>query len=85
MKNDKLRYEDNGERYKPYRKWNYTRNTGYDYDNYGLMQYIISKRIITTDNPITKFIINIYEESIKMVLHYIDELRNFKNVHWKNR
>lgn len=75
----------NGERYKKYKLWEYTKQTPYDYENNGLMKHIISKPIANTDNPVLKIILKYYESSVIFVLKYIDILKHFKDVHWKNR
>ena len=75
----------NGERYVNYKLWENTKQTPYNYEHEGLVKRIVSKPIANTDNPVLKIILQFYESSIVFVLKYIDILKNFKNVHWKNR
>ena len=75
----------NGERYINYKKWSKTANLNYDYESNGILTNIMSKRIIDTTNPILQFILRIVEKSLVFVLKYVDELKNFKNFHYKNR
>lgn len=75
----------NGERYINYKKWSKTANLNYDYESNGILTNIMSKRIIDTTNPILQFILGIVEKSLVFVLKYVDELKNFKNFHYKNR
>ena len=75
----------NGERYINYKKWSKTANLKYDYESNGILTNIMSKRIIDTTNPILQFILGIVEKSLVFVLKYVDELKNFKNFHYKNR
>lgn len=85
MANEYLNTTNPGQRYGKYRKWESLKNAPYDYDNEGLNKYILSKSIVNSSNPITQYMLNAYEILIKFVLKYTDELKNFKNVHWKNR
>ena len=80
-----MEYRDNGTRYKDYRLWEDKKYSPYDYENNGLLQHIISRKIVSTTNPVLKFMLNYYEESIVFVLKYIDRLKHFKNYHRSNR
>ena len=75
----------NGERFKLYKLWNETKQTPYDYENNGLVKKIVSKPIADTDNPVLKSVLKYYESSIIFLLKYIDILKHFKDIHWKNR
>lgn len=83
--NEKLKIDDQGTFLDEYSAWDEAKNLPYDYKKEGLVQHIMSPAIINAKNPITKYIINVYESSIIFVFKYIDELKNFKNIHWKNR
>lgn len=80
-----MQYRENGTRYKNYYMWEDRKNTSYDYKKHGLIQHILSNKIVNTENTILKFILNYYEKSIFFMLNYVDRLKNFKNYHWKNR
>lgn len=75
----------NGQRYINYKLWGVTKQTPYDYEREGLVKRIVSKPIALSQNPVLKIVLQIYEFSVVFVLKYIDILKNFKNVHWKNR
>ncbi len=75
----------NGIRYKQYKKWEDIKYKPYDYENDGLVKRIVSKPIAQTDNPILKIVLRFYESSIVFLLKYIDILKHFKDIHWKNR
>ena len=75
----------NGTRFKYYKLWESTKQTPYDYENKGLVKRIVSKPIANTDNPVLQIVLKFYESSIVFVLKYIDILKHFKDVHWKNR
>lgn len=77
--------EPNGIRYKDYKLWETTKQTPYDYERKGLVKRIVSKPIANTDNPVLKIVLQFYESTIVFLLKYIDILKHFKDVHWKNR
>lgn len=82
---NKLITERPGARFDIYRKWDELQNAPYDYVNDGLNQHILTNKLMNITNPITQFMLDVYESTIVFVLRYVDELKNFKNVHWKNR
>lgn len=75
----------NGKRFEPYKEWERILSPEYDYTRKGLVKRIISKPIAKTKNPILKIVLQFYESSIVYMLKSIDILKNFKNVHSKNR
>lgn len=85
MANEYLNTEAPGSRYSNYKNWETLKNAPYDYESKGLNKYILSKSLVESTNPITQYILAAYEAGIVFVLKYVDELKNFKNVHWKNR
>lgn len=78
-------YRPNGTRYEEYKLWENTKQTPYDYKGQGLVKRIVSKPIANTDNPILQSVLKFYESSIVFLLKYVDILKHFKDVHWKNR
>ena len=80
-----LIYNENGSRYKDNKLWEDKKYSPYDYERNGLLQHILSNRVVNSNNEFLKFILRYYEKSIIFVLKYIDQLKNFKNYHWKNR
>ena len=79
-----IRYP-NGTRYRYDYKWEKRKNLPYQYDTEGLLNKIISRRIVDTDNEVLKLVLNFYERSLVFMMKYVDELKHFKNPHWKNR
>lgn len=75
----------NGTKYKRYRYWNKTLNEVYDYENNGLLKHLMSRKIVESDNKILQIILSFFEKSMIFLMRYIDELKNFKNIHYKNR
>ena len=75
----------NGTRYINYKLWNKTKNEPYDYENKGLLKRLMSRVIVESENQVTQTILNYYEKSLIFLMKYVDELKNFKNYHWKNR
>lgn len=78
----------NGTRYNDYKKDYYKNKTGdkrYDYVQHGILQNIMSRKIIETKNEVLQNILDYFERSIIFLLKYTDELKNFKNIHYKNR
>lgn len=75
----------NGKRYEYIRFHNELLNQPYDYYNNGLLRHLMSPRITSTNNPITKFIVGVFEKEIVTLLKLVDVLANFKNPHFKNR
>jgi hypothetical protein len=75
----------NGTRYINYDKWEKKENMPYDYAKNGLLSRIMSPVILNTTNNLLKLVLNYVESSLVFVMKYTDILKNFKNVHWRNR
>ena len=80
-----MEYRENGSRYNRYYLWDNVKNQEYDYKNKGLIQYIMSSKIVNSENHILRTILSYFEQSIIFLLKYVDRLKHFKNYHWKNR
>lgn len=65
--------------------WEDRKYKPYDYAKNGLLQHLLSNKIVYSKNAVLKAVLQYYEKSIVFVLKYIDELKNFKNYHAKNR
>ena len=74
-----------GTRYKNYKVYEAKLHQPYDYEKYGLMNKILSNKIIKTNNKTLKVILSFYEKSFVFVMKYIDRLKHFKNYNWVNR
>jgi hypothetical protein len=75
----------NGTRFKNYYLWENRKNMPYDYSREGLLKHIMSPFILNTKNPALKVLLDYIESSFIFVMKYTDILKNFKNIHWKNR
>jgi hypothetical protein len=80
-----MEIRNNGTRYINYDKWEIVKHTPYNYVKYGLLKHIMSKQIVNTTNPALSIILQFVESSLFFVMKYTDILKNFKNIHWKNR
>lgn len=75
----------NGSRYNSYKKFEHSLHQPYDYRSKGILNKILSHKIYNTTNPILKYVLSIYEQSIIYVFNYIDILENFFNYNRYNR
>lgn len=48
---------ENGYRYKEYKSWEKSLHKPYDYEDKGLVNHIMSKKIHQTSNPVLKYIL----------------------------
>lgn len=75
----------NGTRFNNYDLWEIKKHTPYDYAKNGLLRHIMSNVIVDTNNSVLQIIIHFVETSLVFVMKYVDILKNFKNIHWRNR
>ena len=75
----------NGDKYLTYFIWDKSKHNPYKYNLYGILPKLMSSSIINTENVALKYILSFYDKTFIFLLKYIDELKNFKNFHWKNR
>lgn len=80
-----MEIRDNGTRFFNFRKWENIKHSSYNYAKDGLLKYIMSPAIVNTTNSILKILLQYVETSLMFVMKYIDILKNFKNIHYKNR
>lgn len=80
-----MEVRNNGTRFLEYRQWENCKHRPYDYGKDGLLKYIMSPVILNTTNPALKTLLQYVETSLMFVMKYTDILKNFKNIHWKNR
>jgi hypothetical protein len=80
-----MEVRNNGTRFLEYYKWENVKHQSYDYAKYGLLKHIMSPVIVNTTNPVLKVLLQYVESSLMFVMKYTDVLKNFKNIHWKNR
>jgi hypothetical protein len=80
-----MEIRNNGTRFYNYDKWENIKHCPYNYVKHGLLTHIMSNQIANTTNPTLKIILQYVESSLFFVMKYTDILKNFKNIHWKNR
>lgn len=80
-----MEIRSNGTRFNNYDSWEVVKHSPYNYAKHGLLNHIMSKIIVDTNNPALKSILQYTETSLIFVMKYVDILKNFKNIHWKNR
>jgi hypothetical protein len=80
-----MEVRNNGTRFNNYYKWEKIKYQPYNYVRDGLLNKIMSNSILKTTNPILKIILQFVESSLIFSMKYTDVLKNFKNIHWKNR
>lgn len=80
-----MEYNVNGNKYNDYYIWENIKNSPYDYQKHGLLKHIMSNRIVNTTNNSLKIVLQFYESSLIFLMKYVDVLKNFKNIYWKNR
>lgn len=74
-----------GTRHKNYELFEKKLHQPYNYERYGLLNKIISHKIVKTKNDVLKKILNFYEKSFVFVMKYVDKLKHFKNYNKVNR
>lgn len=75
----------NNTRFSNYCEWENRKNTPYNYRRNGLLNKIMSHSITESNNKVLQIILSYYEKSLIFLMSYVDELKYFKNPHWKNR
>lgn len=80
-----MKYYQNGNRFSQYYKWNNIKYEPYNYERYGLLNHLMSSKIISSKNYMLNIMLSYVENSLIFVMRYIDKLKNFKNIHSSNR
>ena len=80
-----MEVRNNGTRFNNYDQWSVVKHTSYNYTKNGLLNHIMSPAIVNTNNNVLRIILQFVESSLMFVMKYTDILKNFKNIHWKNR
>lgn len=80
-----MEVRNNGTRFIDYNKWEDIKHQPYDYAKNGLLKHIMSNSIVNTNNNALRILLQYVETSLIFLMKYTDTLKNFKNIHWKNR
>ena len=75
----------NGTRYYEYKQWDTEKYAPYDYERHGLIKHLLSPSITNTNNVTTRIILTFYEKSLIFLMKYVDRLKHFKDISWRNR
>lgn len=75
----------NGHRFRDYDRFESKLHQPYDYKKNGIIQHIISHKIIESPNRVLQAMLRFVDESFIHLFRYTDELKYFKNYLWKNR
>ena len=74
-----------GTRYKSFDLYENKLHQPYDYQKYGLVNRILSNKIVNSKNNVLQKILMYYEKSFVFVMKFVDRLKHFKNYNWVNR
>lgn len=55
----------------------------FDYKKHGLLKQMLPKVITNTKNSTTKLVLEFVEHAMIFLISYVDELKNFKNPHFR--
>lgn len=80
-----MKIYENGHRFKNYDVFEQKLHQPYNYEKYGLIQHLVSHKIVESKNIPLQAILKFTDRSFVMLLKYIDQLKNFKVYTWKNR
>ena len=80
-----MEIRSNGTRFNNYDAWEVVKHMPYNYSKHGLLNHIMSSVIVNTTNPALKILLQYIEYSLIFAMKYVDILKNFKNIHWRNR
>lgn len=80
-----MEIRNNGTRFINYDEWEIIKNKPYNYVKHGLLNHIMSKSIVNTNNTVLHILLQYVETSLVFIMRYTDILKNFKNIHWQNR
>lgn len=78
-----MEYRQLGTRYKGIHKYDIIKHQPYDYRANGLLNKILPTVITNTTNKTTRLVLEFVESVQLFLLGYVDELKHFKNTHWK--
>ncbi len=76
---------NNGYRFYNYSKWNVIKNAPYDYERNGLLKHLMSHTIVESKNKALQALLSFIENSLIILMKYIERLQHFKDYAYKNR
>lgn len=78
-----MEYRPLGTRYKNMGRYDIIKHQPYDYRKHGLLKLVMPNIITNTKNKTTRLILDFVEAMQLFLLSYVDELKQFKNPHWR--
>lgn len=80
-----MEVRQNGTRYIYHDLWETRKNQPYNYARDGLLKRIMSASILKTNNPLLSRVLEFVEDSMVFLQKYVDILKHFKDIHYRNR
>lgn len=78
-----MEYRSLGTRYKSSGRYDIIKHQPYDYRKSGLLKRALPAVITNTKNKTTRLVLDFIETVQIFLLSYVDELKHFKNPHFK--
>lgn len=78
-----MEYRPLGTRYENLGRYDIVKHRPYDYKKAGLLKQMMPATIINTKNKTTKLVLDFVEAVQLFLISYVDELKHFKNPHFK--
>lgn len=78
-----MEYRPLGTRYENLGRYDIVKHKPYDYKKTGLLKQMMPATIINTKNKTTKLVLDFVEAVQLFLISYVDELKHFKNPHFK--
>ncbi len=78
-----MEYRPIGTRYETLGRYDIIKHQPYNYGKKGLLKRVLPEVITNTKNKTTRLVLDFVEAVQVFLLRYVDELKQFKNTHWK--
>ena len=78
-----MEYRPLGTRYKNLGRYDMVKHKPYDYKSSGLLKHVLPAVVMNTKNKTTKLVLDFVEAVQLFLISYVDELKQFKNPHFK--
>lgn len=78
-----MEYRPLGTRYEPVGRYDIIKHQPYNYKKSGLLRLVMPEVITKTTNKTTRLILDFVEAVQLFLISYVDELKQFKNPHWR--
>lgn len=75
----------NGQHYYNYCKWEHKKHQPYDYERNGLLNKLLSHKIVESENQALQYLLNYIEKSFVILMKFTERMQNFKNYAYRNR